>query len=303
MRTTKPAYTLLYATLAATFGPLLIYFAAPTQTYWGCTFGSLIVMPIFMDFSLPAATYILSNVFPPHMQGVSSSLIATVLMYSISLGLSIATTTEVHTSVGPTPQLAGIHSAWLTGAGIGALGVLICAIYLFKSILSPPAPTRPPTIHELDVTSMFHTSTKDSQPHPQTPPTKPSAPPSLRKKPSIATSLGLTRHRFSTNLSFAASFPLSRTRRTSASSMESSLFPLTRNSSTSTERVALDPVRRGERDTLTTALPSWRDRIILPSEGRQGHGEGRSGAAATRLNQAQRVHVSQQARYLQGRWS
>jgi hypothetical protein len=320
MRTTKPAYILLYATLAATLGPLLLYFAAPTQTYWGCTFVSLLMMPIFMDFCLPAATYIMSNFFPMHMQGVSGSLVATVLNYSISLGLGLATTAEVYTSVGPNVQLAGIQSAWLTGVGIGGLGVFICAIYLFKSVLSHHAPARPLTIRELEVASMLQVDSEDDRDVPSyqsSQPNYPSRPSlSLLKKPSrasIATSFGrnltrksssaTNRHRFSgTALGFSA---LARGRRTSTASVESSLFPLTQNSSirsTSTTRPAAENVL--PRDTLTTALPAWRDRMMpqyvqVQIEGPPRPGSGMGGAS--RYQKAQRVNVSQQDRFLQGR--
>lgn len=313
MRTTKPAYVLLYATLAATLGPLLLYFAAPTQTYWGCTFVSLLVMPIFMDFCLPAATYIMSNFFPMHMQGVSGSLVATVLNYSISLGLGLATTAEVYASHGPIPQLAGIHGAWLTGVGIGGLGVLICAIYLFKSVLSHHALTPLPTIRELEVASMLQIDPEDDSAAPSYQGTQPRYPtkasPSLRKKPSIATSLGrltrksssaTNRHRFSSTALGLSSFSRSR-RRDSTASMESSLFPLTRNSSTSTERPGT--TFQPGRETLTTALPEWRDRMMPQYEWRQVQVEGpRPGpGGGSRYQQAQRVNVSQEERFLQGR--
>jgi hypothetical protein len=46
--------------------------------------------------SFPAATLLLSNAMPREHQGVSASLVATIINYSISLALGLAGTVEVH---------------------------------------------------------------------------------------------------------------------------------------------------------------------------------------------------------------
>ena len=48
------------------------------------------------DMSFPAATLLLSNAMPREHQGVSASLVATIINYSISLALGLAGTVEVH---------------------------------------------------------------------------------------------------------------------------------------------------------------------------------------------------------------
>ncbi|KIW85759.1 hypothetical protein Z517_01151 [Fonsecaea pedrosoi CBS 271.37] len=148
MRKCRPSWTLFWALVAFAFGPLLL--AADSNidktTYWSWTFASLIVMPFGMDMSFPAATLIMSNFFPPQQQGVAGSLISTVVNYSISLGLGLASTVEVHVNNNGKDPLAGIRGGWFMGVGLGGLGVIICIAFVVKSILhpTPKAPLGPP---------------------------------------------------------------------------------------------------------------------------------------------------------------
>jgi len=88
----------------------------------------------------------MSNFFPPQMQGVAGSLIATTVNYSISLGLGLASTVEVHVNNNGRDPLAGIRGGWFMGVGLGGLGVVICVAFVIKSILhpTPPLPKGPP---------------------------------------------------------------------------------------------------------------------------------------------------------------
>lgn len=78
-----------------------------------------------MDTSFPAATITLSNLLPPEEQGVAASLVATVVNYSISLGLGIAGSVEMATNEGGRNVLAGYRSAFYTAVGLSATGVLV----------------------------------------------------------------------------------------------------------------------------------------------------------------------------------
>jgi len=142
MRKCRPAWTLFWALVAFTLGPLLL--AADSNldrtSYWTWTFVSLLVMPFGMDMSFPAATLIMSNFFPPHMQGVAGSLISTTVNYSISLGLGLASTVEVHVINQSDNGMAGIRGGWFMGVGLGGLGTLICVVFVVKSIYYPSSP-------------------------------------------------------------------------------------------------------------------------------------------------------------------
>ncbi|ETI22451.1 hypothetical protein G647_06526 [Cladophialophora carrionii CBS 160.54] len=139
MRKCRPSWTLFWALVAFAFGPLLLAVDSNVDktVYWSWTFASLVVMPFGMDMSFPAATLIMSNYFPPQQQGIAGSLISTVVNYSISLGLGLASTVEVHVNNNGLDPLAGIRGAWFMGVGLGGLGVLICIAFIIRSIFHP----------------------------------------------------------------------------------------------------------------------------------------------------------------------
>lgn len=148
MRALRPAWTLFWALVAFTAGPLLLAIDqnVGSTSYWSWTFCSLLIMPLGMDMSMPAATFIMSNFFPPQQQGIAGSLISTTINYSISLGLGIASTVEVHTNHHGRDPMAGIRGGWFMGVGLGGLGILVCVAFVVKSILhpTPPPPKGPP---------------------------------------------------------------------------------------------------------------------------------------------------------------
>lgn len=147
MRKCMPAWTLFWALVAFTLGPLLLAVDANIErtTYWSWTFCSLLVMPLGMDMSMPAATFIMSNFFPPQQQGVAGSLISTTINYSISLGLGLAATVEVHVNNHGRDPMAGVRGGWLMGVGLGGLGVIICVAFVVKSLCFPtPQPQKGP---------------------------------------------------------------------------------------------------------------------------------------------------------------
>jgi hypothetical protein len=141
MRKFQPSWTLLGALVAFTLGPLLLAIDSrvANSSYWSWTFISLVIMPFGMDMSFPAATLIMSNYFPPQMQGIAGSLISTTVNYSISLGLGLASTVEVHVNDNGRDLLMGIRGAWFMGVGLGGLGILICLAFVVKSSHDPRA--------------------------------------------------------------------------------------------------------------------------------------------------------------------
>ncbi|MCJ1466445.1 hypothetical protein MMC07_005064 [Pseudocyphellaria aurata] len=100
------------------------------QTYWIQTFLSMIVTVWGMDMSFPAATVLLSNLVPKGQQGVAASLVATVVNYSISIGLGIAGTVESRVSDGGNEVLRGYRGAWYAGIGLSGMGVLLSVCFI-----------------------------------------------------------------------------------------------------------------------------------------------------------------------------
>jgi MFS family permease len=82
-----------------------------------------------MDISFPAAATILSNTVPVNHQGVSASLVNTVINYSIAIGLGIAGTVEAQVSPQGTRLLDGYRAALYTSVGLAGLGFGIAVVY------------------------------------------------------------------------------------------------------------------------------------------------------------------------------
>ena len=135
MRKVPPAAVLFIALAAFTIGCVLLAAAEVRSPYWTFTFLSLVITPWGMNLSYSSATIITSNHFPLHQQGIAGSLITTCVNYSISLGLGLASTVEVHVDDHGLRKLAGIRGGFYFGIGIGSLGILICTAFLMRSII------------------------------------------------------------------------------------------------------------------------------------------------------------------------
>ena len=82
---------------------------------------------------------VLSNHMPPEHQGLAASLINTIVNYSISIGLGMAGTVEVHVNSGGRHLLQGYRGgACYLGIGLDGLGVLfaICLIISWRVTLN-----------------------------------------------------------------------------------------------------------------------------------------------------------------------
>ncbi|SPO39995.1 related to aminotriazole resistance protein [Pseudozyma flocculosa] len=121
---------MLLALIAFTTGISIAGTAPVEQTYWAQTFVASFVMPFGMDMSFPSASIILSDMLPHHRQGEASSLVNTVVNYSVALGLGIAGTVESQVNRQGTDELRGYRGAFYLGIGLGALGVLMSVINL-----------------------------------------------------------------------------------------------------------------------------------------------------------------------------
>lgn len=79
--------------------------------------------------SFPAATLLLSNSMSREHQGLSASLVATVINYSISLALGFAGTVEIHVNDGGKNVLKGYRGAWYLAIGLSGLGLAFAILY------------------------------------------------------------------------------------------------------------------------------------------------------------------------------
>jgi hypothetical protein len=77
-----------------------------------------------MDVSFPASTVFISDSVSVEHQGISASLVNTVINYSIALGLGIGGTVEVELPKGTT-ILEGYRAAQYTSVGLAAVGLII----------------------------------------------------------------------------------------------------------------------------------------------------------------------------------
>ena len=121
-------YIMVIAMVAFCAGNVLLATMPVDQIYWTQTFLSLLITPWGVNLTFPTATVILSNFEPPEHQGIGASLVNTIVNYSISIGLGIAGTVEVHVNNGgknPTDILKGYRGAWYSAIGLSGLGVLL----------------------------------------------------------------------------------------------------------------------------------------------------------------------------------
>ncbi|KAI9648748.1 Low affinity NH4+ transporter [Ciborinia camelliae] len=125
-----PASTvMMLAMIGFLLGSILMATVPINQTYWAQTFVATIVTPWGMDMSFPAATILLSNSMHKDHQGLAASLVNTVVNYSISIGLGIAGTVEVHVNHDGKDVLRGYRGAQYTGIGLAGLG--LCSSIMF----------------------------------------------------------------------------------------------------------------------------------------------------------------------------
>ncbi|KAK8879220.1 MFS general substrate transporter [Apiospora arundinis] len=131
----RAAWVMTFSLTCFMIGTILMATAPVYQTYWAQLFVCLLIIPFGMDTSFPAATVIFSNAVAREHQGMGAALVATVVNYSISLGLGFAGTIEAHVNNGgktPADILSGYRGAWYFGIGLAGLGILLSSIFVVK---------------------------------------------------------------------------------------------------------------------------------------------------------------------------
>lgn len=120
---TSPPFVMLLSLLAFCIG-ICIAGNAPVRTE-ALPYISSAIMPFGMDMSFPAASIILSDFLPTHQQGAASSIVNTVVNYSVALGLGFAGVVETHVNDGGRNTLKGYRGAFYMGMGFAGAGVAL----------------------------------------------------------------------------------------------------------------------------------------------------------------------------------
>ena len=126
---------MLISMLAFLTGNILVATLPINQIYWAQTFVTTLVIPWGMDMSFPAGTLIMSNAVAKKHQGMAASLVNTIVNYSISIGVGIAGTVEVHVNDGgrtEEDELNGYRGAMYVSVGLSGMGVVTSLLFLLK---------------------------------------------------------------------------------------------------------------------------------------------------------------------------
>ncbi|CAI7673538.1 unnamed protein product [Penicillium pancosmium] len=129
------SFIMLFAMLCYFITSLLMALRPVHSTYWTYFFFATIIATFAMDSSLPAATIIFSNAVPRQYQGMGSSVIMTIVVYSISLGLGFAGTIELQINNGGKTAADLLHgyrgTLWFS-VGLTAFGTILALTFLLK---------------------------------------------------------------------------------------------------------------------------------------------------------------------------
>jgi predicted MFS family arabinose efflux permease len=125
-----PGYFIFGASMLSFFiGQLLLALTPVNQTYWAMTFPTCLLIGFGPDLSFACASLIASDNLKPDQQGVAGSFINTIVNYSISLGLALASNVEVHVNDGGRDKLRGFRGAFYLGMGFAGLGIIFTAVF------------------------------------------------------------------------------------------------------------------------------------------------------------------------------
>ncbi|KAL4984518.1 MFS general substrate transporter [Aspergillus falconensis] len=134
--TKVPASSIMFFAMLCYFLTSLLMALRPVHsTYWTYFFFATIIATFAMDSSLPAATIIFANAVPRQYQGMGSSVIMTIVVYSISLGLGFAGTIELQINNGghtDADLLYGYRGTLWFSVGLTAFGTALALVFLLK---------------------------------------------------------------------------------------------------------------------------------------------------------------------------
>ena len=112
------------------FGNLLMSFAEYSDVYWAFIFPSCLLVTGGPDLSFASSSILVSNAVLPEEQGVAGSFVATVVQYSIAIGLGIGATVEAHVNKGGSDLLLGYRGAYWLGIGFAAVAFFVVVLFV-----------------------------------------------------------------------------------------------------------------------------------------------------------------------------
>ncbi|KAM3121962.1 hypothetical protein CJJ07_005356 [Candidozyma auris] len=127
----RAPYIIAFAMVGFLCGDIFLSILPVDQSFWRLSFGQMFLLTWGMDFSFPAASLILSDFLPTQHQGMAGSLVNTVVNYSVSLFLAIASTVETEVYKETNDTLQSYRAAAYFGVGIAGLAVVISVIFIF----------------------------------------------------------------------------------------------------------------------------------------------------------------------------
>ncbi|CAI5757368.1 unnamed protein product [Candida verbasci] len=129
---------LFISTIAFLLSIILMGTRPVGQIYWAQKFISVLIMPIALDTSYPAASISLSNFLPKENQGIASSLVLTSINYSVAIGLGFSGAAEkyitLHKPTNNETKLLGFRTGLKVGIGLAGFAVLLSIIFMYMQI-------------------------------------------------------------------------------------------------------------------------------------------------------------------------
>lgn len=153
IRRVRPSYLLLAATCAFLIGITMLSQTPPHQMYWHMLFPQMVILSFGMDISFPAASLVLSEHLPKKHQGMASSLVSTMINYSMSITLGFAGTAEAQILKRNTSTYKGYQAAMYVGVGLAVLGCILALVLHTCSYIWP---------HQEEVDLQIHKFEDDS---------------------------------------------------------------------------------------------------------------------------------------------
>jgi len=137
IRRTRPSFILLAAMCAFFVGIAMLSATPIHQTYFNMIFAQMVILSFGMDMSFPAASLVLSDTLPKKHQGMASSLVSTMINYSMSISLGFAGTAEVHILNKTNDVLKSYRAAMYVGIGLAGISIILAIILVICSYVWP----------------------------------------------------------------------------------------------------------------------------------------------------------------------
>ncbi|CCH46361.1 Drug resistance protein [Wickerhamomyces ciferrii] len=133
----QPSYLLLAAMICFVVGLTMLSVTPVNQSYFKMLFPQIILLSFGVDMSFPAALIILSDSLPKKHQGMSSSLVTTMVNYEMSIALGIASSAEVEIKTKTGELLKAYRAALYVGIGLAAISVIFSVVFVVSSKIWP----------------------------------------------------------------------------------------------------------------------------------------------------------------------